>query len=69
MEDLDQNDLIIFELTMLLVSNSNKQVISSEMEERGSFMDLDHWCFGCIGYYVHHTNIIQEFDIRHIGGI
>jgi hypothetical protein len=67
LEDMDQNDLIIFQMTVLAISNSNEQVISYEMEERGSFMDPR--CFGCIGYYVHHTNIIQEFDIHYIGGI
>jgi hypothetical protein len=39
LEDMDQNDLIIFQMTMLAISNSNEQVISYEMEERGSFMD------------------------------
>jgi hypothetical protein len=32
-------------MTMLGISNSNEQVISYEMEERGSFMDPWPWVF------------------------
>ncbi len=46
LEDMDQDDLIIFQMTMLTISNSSEQVISYEMEERGSSVPdiLDIMC-------------------------
>jgi len=69
LEDMDQNDLFIFQTIVVATTfNSNDLLISHEMEEGGNLW-TDYWCLGCFRYYGRHTNIIQEFNELDIKGI
>jgi hypothetical protein len=69
LEDMDQNDLFIFQTIVVATTfNSNDLLISHDMEEGGNLW-TNYWCLRCFQYHGRHTNIIQEFDELNIGGI
>jgi hypothetical protein len=67
LKNINQNDLVIFQMMVLMASNSNDLFISYEMKEGGgAIYGLDYWCLKCLWYNVSHINIIQEFDELYI---
>jgi hypothetical protein len=70
LEDMDQDDLVIFQMMAKMASNTNDLFNSHEMEKgEGSICQPNPWCLRCFGYDASHTSIIQNFDKLYIGGI
>jgi hypothetical protein len=67
LKNINQNDLVIFQMMAPMVSNSNDLFTSYEMKEGGEAINGPNcWCLRCLYYNVNHPNIIQEFDELYI---
>jgi hypothetical protein len=68
LEDMDQNDLVIFQIMMMTTFNFDDLFISREMEEQQrQFVDPIVRIQDVLWYYAKHTNITQNFDELYIG--
>jgi hypothetical protein len=63
LKDMNQDDLVIFQMMATMAFNANDLSNSHKMEECGGpIYGLNCWCTRCFGYNVSHTGIIQDFD-------
>jgi hypothetical protein len=70
LENMDQDDLVLFQMMAAMASNNDDLFNPCEMEEGGgSICEPNCWCPRCFRYNASHTNIIQDFDKLYIGGI